>query len=61
MSLLKQINNGAEQFQHRPDGTFISQNMLQHYRSNNFNGDMRKRVYPVKQQDQWRAQYEGGR
>jgi len=38
----------------------IVANFVQHYRSNNFNGDMRKRLYLVKQQDQWRVLYEGG-
>jgi murein L,D-transpeptidase YafK len=38
----------------------IVANFVQHYRSNNFNGDMRKRLYLVKEQDQWRVLYEGG-
>lgn len=32
---------------------------VQHYRSNNFNGDMRKRLYLIKEQDQWKVVYEG--
>ncbi|MBD1400966.1 L,D-transpeptidase family protein [Pelovirga terrestris] len=38
----------------------IVANFVQHYRSNNFNGDMRKRLYLVKQQNQWQVLYEGG-
>ncbi len=34
-------------------------NFIQHYRSNNFNGDMRKRLYMVKEQDSWKVLYEG--
>lgn len=34
-------------------------NFVQHYRSNNYNGDMRKRLYLVKEQGQWRVLYEG--
>lgn len=34
-------------------------NFVQHYRSNNFNGDMRKRLYMVKETDSWRILYEG--
>lgn len=42
---------------HEP--AMIVANFIQHYRSNNFNGDMRKRLYLVKQQNQWRVLYEG--
>ncbi len=34
-------------------------NFTQHYRSNNFNGDMHKRLYLVKEQDSWKVLYEG--
>jgi len=34
-------------------------NFRQHYRSNNYNGDMRKRLYMVKEQGQWKVLYEG--
>jgi len=34
-------------------------NFRQHYRSNNYNGDMRKRLYMVKEQDRWKVLYEG--
>ncbi len=34
-------------------------NFIQHYRSNNYNGDMRKRLYMVKEQGHWRVLYEG--
>ena len=37
----------------------IVANFVQHYRSNNFNGDMRKRLYLVKEQGQWKVVYEG--
>ncbi len=37
----------------------IVANFVQHYRSNNFNGDMRKRLYLIKEQDQWKVVYEG--
>jgi len=43
---------------HEP--AMIVANFVQHYRSNNFNGNMRKRLYLVKQQNQWRVLYEGG-
>lgn len=35
-------------------------NFIQRYRSNNFNGDMRKRLYMVKEQEGWKVLYEGG-
>ncbi|HEY5674519.1 MAG TPA: L,D-transpeptidase family protein [Malonomonas sp.] len=34
-------------------------NFVQHYRSNNYNGDMRKRLYMVKEQGRWKVLYEG--
>ncbi len=34
-------------------------NFNQQYRSNNFNGNLRKRLYMVKEQDQWKVLYEG--
>ena len=34
-------------------------NFDQHYRSNNFNGDLRKRLYMVKEADGWKILYEG--
>ncbi len=34
-------------------------NFLQKYRSNNYNGDMRKRLYMVKEAGQWKVLYEG--
>lgn len=37
----------------------IVANFIQHYRSNNFNGDMRKRLYLVKEEGQWKVIYEG--
>ena len=35
-------------------------NFEQRYRSNNFNGDMRKRLYLVKEARRWKILYEGG-
>lgn len=40
-------------------GSLVVANFVQHYRSNNFNGDMRKRLYLVKEQDHWKVLYEG--
>ena len=37
----------------------IVANFVQHYQSNNFNGDMHKRLYLVKQQGDWKVLYEG--
>lgn len=34
-------------------------NFKQHYRSNNYNGDMRKRLYMIKEQGGWKVLYEG--
>lgn len=34
-------------------------NFRQHYRSNNYNGDMRKRLYMVKERGNWKVLYEG--
>ncbi len=34
-------------------------NFVQHYRSNNYNGDMRKRLYLVKDDNNWKILYEG--
>lgn len=34
-------------------------NFEQHYRSNNYNGDMRKRLYMIKEQGRWKVLYEG--
>lgn len=34
-------------------------NFKQHYRSNNYNGDMRKRLYMIKEQGRWKVLYEG--
>jgi len=34
-------------------------NFVQHYRSNNFNGDLHKRLYLVKESDGWKVLYEG--
>ena len=42
------------------DGTpMVVANFVQHYRSNNYNGDMRKRLYMVKEQGRWKVLYEG--
>ncbi|MFO7766359.1 MAG: L,D-transpeptidase family protein [Pelovirga sp.] len=40
------------------DTPLIVANFVQHYRSNNFNGDMHKRLYLIKEHDQWRVVYE---
>lgn len=37
----------------------IVANFKQHYQSNNYNGDMRKRLYMTKEQGQWKVLYEG--
>ena len=37
----------------------IVANFVQHYRSNNFNGNLRKRLYMVKEQGDWKVLYEG--
>ncbi len=42
--------------QERP---MVVANFDQHYHSNNFNGDMRKRLYLVKEQNEWKILYEG--
>ena len=42
--------------QHRP---MVVANFVQHYRSNNFNGDMHKRLYLVKEAEGWKVLYEG--
>ena len=34
-------------------------NFVQRYRSNNYNGDMRKRLYLIKEDDRWKILYEG--
>ncbi len=34
-------------------------NFVQSYRSNNYNGDMRKRLYMIKEAGQWKVLYEG--
>jgi len=34
-------------------------NFKQHYRSNNYNGDMRKRLYLIREQGDWKILYEG--
>ena len=34
-------------------------NFIQHYRSNNFNGNLHKRLYLVKEQGRWKVLYEG--
>lgn len=34
-------------------------NFIQHYRSNNFNGNLHKRLYMVKEQGDWKVLYEG--
>lgn len=34
-------------------------NFIQNYRSNNYNGEMRKRLYMVKDQGRWKVLYEG--
>lgn len=41
------------------DRPVVVANFVQHYRSNNYNGDMRKRLYLVKEQEGWRVLYEG--
>ncbi len=42
------------------DGTpMVVANFTQHYRSNNYNGDMRKRLYMVKEKGRWKVLYEG--
>lgn len=42
------------------DGTpMVVANFVQHYRSNNYNGDMRKRLYMVKDRGRWKVLYEG--
>lgn len=40
-------------------GPLVVANFVQHYRSNNFNGDMQKRLYLVKEQNRWKVLYEG--
>lgn len=42
--------------QRRP---MVVANFIQHYRSNNFNGDMHKRLYLVKEHEGWKVLYEG--
>ena len=46
-----------------PDTTeklpMVVANFNQRYRSNNFNGNLRKRLYMVKEQGQWKVLYEG--
>ncbi len=37
----------------------IVANFIQHYRSNNFNGNLHKRLYMVKEQGAWKVLYEG--
>lgn len=39
--------------------SLVVANFIQHYRSNNFNGDMRKRLYMVKENEDWKVLYEG--
>lgn len=41
------------------DTSMVVANFKQHYRSNNFNGDMRKRLYMVKENEDWKVLYEG--
>ncbi len=41
---------------HQP---MVVANFIQHYRSNNFNGRLHKRLYMVKEQGDWRVLYEG--
>lgn len=41
------------------DTPLIVANFVQHYRSNNFNGNMHKRLYLIKEQGQWKVVYEG--
>ncbi len=42
------------------EGTqMVVANFVQQYRSNNYNGDMRKRLYMVKEQGRWKVLYEG--
>jgi len=45
---------------HHNEPDMVVASFMQDYRSNNFNGTMRKRLYLVKHQDQWRVLYEGG-
>ena len=47
----------------RPEGqqSMIVADFLQDYRSNNFTGQMHKRLYLVKETDGWKVLYEGGR
>lgn len=42
-----------------PDSSMVVANFRQHYRSNNFNGDMRKRLYLIKEEGRWQILYEG--
>lgn len=41
------------------DAPMVVANFKQHYRSNNFNGDMRKRLYMVRENENWKILYEG--
>ncbi len=43
----------------KADRPVVVANFIQHYQSNNFNGDMHKRLYMVKQQGDWKVLYEG--
>jgi murein L,D-transpeptidase YafK len=41
------------------DTSMVVANFKQHYRSNNFNGNMRKRLYMVRENESWKILYEG--
>jgi len=41
------------------DAPMVVANFKQHYRSNNFNGNMRKRLYMVRENESWKILYEG--
>lgn len=42
------------------DRPMVVANFVQHYRSNNFTGDMRKRLYLIEEDGRWKVLYEGG-
>jgi murein L,D-transpeptidase YafK len=41
------------------DRPMVVANFRQHYKSNNYNGSMRKRLYMIKEQGTWKVLYEG--
>lgn len=45
--------------QEDPQRPMVVANFVQHYRSNNFNGNMAKRLYMIKEHGNWKVLYEG--